>query len=86
MALNFPNNPLNGDTWVDPANGALYLYAEATKSWSVTGISVGGGTVNSVDIAGSNGIETEGGPITDVGSIGITLNIDGLDVLPAPML
>lgn len=84
MALNFPNNPLDGATWVDPANGALYLYAAATQSWSVTGISVGGGTVNSVTITGSNGIETAGGPIVDVGSIDVGLNIDNLTELPSP--
>ena len=84
MALNFPNNPLDGDTWVDPSNGALYLYTDLTQSWSVTGISVGGGTVNSVTITGSNGIETVGGPIVDVGYIDIALNIDALTELPSP--
>jgi hypothetical protein len=84
MALNFPNTPLDGDTWVDPSNGALYIFADTTQSWSVTGISVGGGTVNSVTITGSNGIEAVGGPITDVGSIDIALNIDNLNELPPP--
>lgn len=82
MALNFPNNPADGTVWVDPSNGAQYLYSSATKSWSVTGISVGGGTVNSINIAGSNGIEASGGPVVDVGTIDVELNIDGLDLLP----
>lgn len=82
MALNFPNTPADGDNWIDPANGAKYQYSSATNSWSVTGISVGGGTVNSVDITGQKGIITSGGPITDVGEIIVRLDIDGPTPLP----
>lgn len=82
MALNFPNGPSNGDTWVDPANGAQYLYAAATDSWSVTGITTGGGTVNSVNIFGTKGLHAINGPITDVGTITIRLDIEGPQALP----
>ena len=41
--------------------------------------------VTSVDVAGSEGIEDSGGPITSAGTIDVTLNVDGLpDITTAP--
>lgn len=81
MALNFPNNPVDGQLEV-VENSAQYRYSEATKSWIVVGAAAGQGTVNSVNITGSNGIDTSGDqPITDIGTINISFNIDGVDGL-----
>ncbi|AEC52962.1 hypothetical protein SCRM01_015 [Synechococcus phage S-CRM01] len=82
MALNFPNSPSDGDTWVDPSNGTQYVYVAATTSWRVSGVA-GVGTVTSVTINGTNGIvPVSGNPIVDVGTIVLSFNIASLAVLP----
>lgn len=82
MALNFPNTPLDGETWVDPSNGAQYIYSSATQSWSVTGINAGLGTVTSVSVVGTNGITSAGNPVIDLGTITVSLDINGPQALP----
>jgi hypothetical protein len=83
MALNFPNDPVDGQIET-LENSAQYRYSVATQSWIVVGAAAGQGTVNSVNITGSNGIDTSGDiPITDIGTINIAFNIDGVDGLPS---
>lgn len=82
MALNFPNSPTDGDNWIDPSNGTQYTYSSTTNSWSVVGISTGAGSVTSVNVSGSKGLVSSGGPVVDLGTINIRLDIDGPQALP----
>ena len=34
MAINFPSNPSNGDTYEDPISGLTWKYDASTNSWS----------------------------------------------------
>ena len=84
MAINFPNDPVDEQLFV-AENSAQYRYYEATQSWLVVGATSGGGTVNSVNVTGSNGVSASGDqPITDIGTINLELNIDDLPLLPSP--
>lgn len=82
MAINFPNDPVDEQLFV-AENSAQYRYYADTQSWLVVGATSGGGTVNSVTITGSNGIVASGDqPITDIGTVNVTFNIDGVGGLP----
>ena len=36
MALNFPNNPVHGQKYIDPSTNIEYQYSAVTNSWTIT--------------------------------------------------
>lgn len=41
MAINFPSNPTDGQTYSNPVNGIQYTYSNTSTSWEVTYNNVG---------------------------------------------
>ena len=69
MALNFPNSPADGATYIEPTTGILYTYKTADDSW--TGAITGGSGGSAIDPAPADitatpdfvsGAGTEGDP------------------------
>ena len=74
-----PASPINGTTRYNTTTSAFEFYQNG--AW----VTMAGGTVTSVAVAGSTGISTSGGPITTSGTITLTLNseLQGLSALSA---
>ncbi len=82
--LQFPQGTADGDTFVYGPTKVKYTYTLGTNHWRGE-MSYAEAGVTSVDVAGSEGIEDSGGPITSAGTIDVTLNVDGLpDITTAP--
>ena len=86
-----PLNPSEGDLWFNSVNGILYTwYVDPDQlppagQWVDVRPAVPGGGVSgvtSIDVVGSEGIVTAGGPITTAGTITAEIDIDSLTQLP----
>ena len=76
---NPPPAPSTGTLWYNTSTGQLEVW-DGTQWVPVIPTNIG--TVTSVNVAGTNGLSTTGGPITSSGTITVDLNIQSLPVLP----
>ena len=53
MAINFPNNPTNGQQYTNPTSGVIYTYSNTSTTWEVSANSlIAAGYTGSVGAAG----------------------------------
>ena len=72
--INFPNNPTDGETYTDPANGVEYTYDSTIDSWT--------GAEGAEGPQGPPGEEGPPGPPGAPGADGTLPLISQLPVLP----
>ena len=59
MAIDFPNSPVNGQSYADPGTGKTWTYELANNSWTATSLAATGGIVykGSVDITAARPLQ-----------------------------
>jgi hypothetical protein len=67
-------NALNDVDASDALNGEVLTWNSSTNNWEAEAPAGGGGSVTSVDGSGSNGITVTGGPITNSGTLNVSLD------------
>lgn len=90
MAINFPNNPVDGTIHRDASNNIAYVYRAVNDSWFLQPLalnSIGGaGTVTAVAAVGTRGVTVVGSPITTAGTLTLGLSVDTLPAVTLPTL
>jgi hypothetical protein len=86
LAINFPDNPSDGQLWVAPSNQEAYIYEAATNSWRPRAeVGAGGppgpmgpmGPMGPQGNRGDRGLDGQPGPAGPQGPIGASTTIKG---------